>query len=274
MRMRKLVLASVVALAASPAWAIFTNGGFETGTFSGWTTASGINNGLTLPQPFTGSSLNIGAGGTFRSNVINAGPDLEGAPIALPFAGAFTARVNNNVTGGITNQIQQQDVVTAADRDVTDGKLHVRFSYAANIENPGHSPEQQPFIYVRLRDVTAGTVLFEDFTFGGQVGKPFQTYTVPSGRAFSYLNWTNIDIVIPDANIGHSLEIFAVGSDCSPTGHSAYTYMDGFGSAVVPPGPGPVPSAPIQVPTLSEWALILLSLSLGGAALWMRRRSR
>lgn len=273
MKMRKLILASVVALAASPVWAIFTNGGFETGNFNGWTTASGINNGLTLPQPFTGNSLNIGAGGTFRSNVISSGPDLQGAPITLPYAGAFTARVNNDATGGITNQISQSDVVSAADRDPSDGKLHVRFAYAANIENPNHSPEQQPFIYVRLRDVTAGTVLFEDFTFGGQSGKPFHTYTVPSGRSFQYLDWTPVNIIVPDANIGHTLEIFAVGSDCSPTAHSAYTYLDGFGSIVVPPGTGTT-SAVTAIPTLSEWGLILLSISLGGAALWQRRRSR
>ena len=60
-------------------------------------------------------------------------------------------------------------------------------------------------------------------------------------------------------------------SDCSPAGHAGYVYLDGFGSAIVGP---PGPTGPVDVPTLSEWALILLSLGLGGVAMWsMRGRS-
>jgi hypothetical protein len=43
-------------------------------------------------------------------------------------------------------------------------------------------------------------------------------------------------------------------------------YLDGFGSAIVgPPGP-PLANPNIPVPTLSEWALILLALSVAGVA--------
>jgi len=72
-------------LAASlPAMAIFTNGGFESGDFTGWTQGTGLNNlgGLTGAQPFTGASINLGAGGTFTGAVVGSGyTELATAPI-------------------------------------------------------------------------------------------------------------------------------------------------------------------------------------------------
>ena len=42
-----------VALSVAPATAIFQNGGFESGNFTGWTQGSGVNLGLTGTQPFS-----------------------------------------------------------------------------------------------------------------------------------------------------------------------------------------------------------------------------
>jgi hypothetical protein len=163
------------------------------------------------------------------------------------------------------SSISQQDVITAADRDPGDNLLHVRFSYAAVLEDPGHSPAQQPFFFVRLRNITKGTTLYEDFTYSNQPGKTFLIGT----SGYKYTAFSNVDIVVPDADLGNTLEIQALASDCSPTAHAGYVYLDGFGSAIVGQ-----PSGPAEVPTLSEWALILLSLGLGGVALWsMRGRS-
>ena len=72
--------------------------------------------------------------------------------------------------------------------------------------------------------------------------------------------------MVPNGDLGDTLEITALASDCQPTGHAGYVYLDGFGSAIVgPPGP-PLANPNIPVPTLSEWALILLALSVAGVA--------
>lgn len=260
-RLIKLIAGGVLLAVSWPAMAIFTNGGFESGDFTGWTQANGTNNGLTLPQPFTGASINIGAGGLFRGAVVTTGAtELVGAPITLPFAGTFTARVNNDATGGIANSIAQQDVITAADRDPSDNRLHVRFAYAVVLEDPNHAPQQQPFFYVRVRNVTKGTILYEDFSFAGQVGTQFQP--VPGNTTYQYLDWKPADVIVPDADLGDTIEVYLLASDCSPTGHSGYAYLDGFGSRVVGPGG---PSAVAPVPTLSEMAFLALGLLLAGA---------
>ena len=127
------------------------------------------------------------------------------------------------------SSIAQQDVITNADRDLNDNLLHVRFSYAAVLNDPEHSPAQQPFFFVRLRNITKSTTLYEDFTYSNQPGK---TFLIGTG-GYKYTAFSNVDIVVPDADLGDTLEIQALASDCSPTAHAGYVYLDGFGSAVV-----------------------------------------
>jgi hypothetical protein len=118
--------------------------------------------------------------------------------------------------------------------------------------------------------VTKNTLLYEDFAYEQQPGK---TFILGTG-GYRYTQFANVDIVVPNADLGDTLEITALASDCQPTGHAGYVYLDGFGSAVVgPPGP-PLAISNIPVPTLSEWALILLALSVAGVAAVNHRRQR
>lgn len=196
---------SALALFSGSSFAIFQNGGFESGDFTAWITGAGVNNRLTGSQPFTSSSVSLGTSSNFRSVVVAGGPDLVGAPIALPRTGTRTARVNNNATGGIANFISQADVITVADRDAADTKLHVRFSYAVVLENPSHNPGQQPFFFIRVRNLTKNTMLFEQFSFAGQTGNQF-TNLGPTNR-YQYLDWKNADVIVPDADLGDTIQV-------------------------------------------------------------------
>ena len=269
---RATVCAAMLA-ASLPAMAIFTNGGFESGDFTGWTQGTGLNNnGLTLPQPFTGASINLSPGGTWTGAVVNSSyTELSTAPITpMPFAGTYSARVGDTTPNYNTNFISQQDVITNADRDSGDNKLHVRFSYAVVLEDPGHAPQQQPFFYLRVRNITKSTDLFEDFSFAGQTGTQFQP--IPGNNSVLYLNWKQADVVVPDADLGDTIEVYLLAAGCSQSGHYGYAYLDGFGSRVVPPGGG---GAVAPVPTLSEMSFMALGLLLAGAgAVSLRRRRR
>jgi hypothetical protein len=264
------MLIAALGLATSPAWAIFTNGGFESGDFTGWTKTIGSNPGLNGAPPFDGSDVVIGAGGNDTTAVVGAGTDPRAPHLVLPRVGSFTARVNDFVNGAVLNSIKQSAPITNADRDASDGKLHVRFSYAAVLEDPGHSPADQPYFFVRLRNVTKNTILYEDFTFSNQPGKTFIS-TIVSGSPWLSTPFANVDIIVPDSDINDVLEIEALGADCSLGGHGGYVYLDGFGSAVIVPGPGQ-PLGPTDIPTLSEWGLILLGLLLAGATYFTQRR--
>ncbi len=235
-RIWKLLLALAATCYLSNAWAIFVNGDFETGNFSGWTTSVALNNlgGLKLPQPFTEASLNLGSGGTQLLSVVGAVSDPRTDNILpLPGSGKFTAKINDETGSYHANVISQQAAITNADRG-TDGKLHVRFSYAAVLEDPSHQPEEQPFFYVHLKDVTNGQVLYFEFTYSNQPSRSFHTSNYGSS-VWKWTDWNNIDIVVPESSLGHTLEITAAAADCSLGGHGGYVYLDGFGSQTTIP---------------------------------------
>ena len=61
--MLKAALSTALLALSLPASAIFTNGGFETGDFTGWTTGFGRNNGLQGPTPYSSASISYSSGG-------------------------------------------------------------------------------------------------------------------------------------------------------------------------------------------------------------------
>ena len=118
--------------------------------------------------------------------------------------------------------------------------------------------------------MTKNTMLFEDFSFAGQTGTQFTTL---GSTGYQYLDWKNADIVVPNGNLGDSIEVYLIASDCSPVAHSGYAYLDGFGSAAVIPGPVVAVGPPIGVPTLGEWSLMTLAglLAIGAVVVGRRR---
>lgn len=221
---------AATALYAASAQAIFTNGGFESGDFSGWTKVKGYNNGLKGSAPFSLSSLNVdfSYGTELLSTVGSTQDPRTDNLLPLPGAGKYTAKINDENSSSHFNAISQQDTISSADRG-SDGKLHVRFSYAAVLEDPQHSPEEQPFFYVLLRDVSNNQILYSEFTYSNQPGRSFHTSTY-GYSTWKWTDWNNIDITVPDSSLGHTLEIVVAAADCSLGAHAGYVYLDGFGS--------------------------------------------
>jgi hypothetical protein len=227
-----------------------------------------------------------------RVKVVGAGfTDPQGAPLVFPRAGNHSVMLNNSsytytydsgggvmvtdtyqVAGAKANSITQSDTIQAADRGA-DGRLHVRFSYAAVLDDPGHSPYDQPYFYLRVRNVTKGVVLYEDFAFADPANPQFHSIPAPtsSWNAFLYKDWTDMDIVVPDADLGDTIEVYLLAADCAQGGHSGYAYLDGFGSQVIPPaGQGEA----VAVPTMGEFALLGMTLCIGLLGLTRLRAAR
>src|SRR5262249_127027 len=97
------------------------NGGFETGTFNGWSGSSASN--LNLPNP-PGNYLFapvIGPGNTvtsFAQSAIVSGPGNDpfvaglGGNVTNVFGGGFAARVNDSGSGANVNKISQSFTAT------------------------------------------------------------------------------------------------------------------------------------------------------------------
>ena len=158
---------------ATSAFALFTNGGFENENFTGWTKASFINPGLSGSQPFTGASIVRDAGGIDDTNILgpytamSQADSYTGNILHYPRFGSYCAVINYLGSNNNANSLKQQ--TSTAEEDVqSDGKIHIQFAWAAVVQNPSHADNEQPYIYVSLKNVTKGNaLLYETFILAG-----------------------------------------------------------------------------------------------------------
>ena len=261
----RLALAASLAVVAVPALAIFQNGGFELGTFASWTLGGGVNPGLNpIAPPFTGANVVITPGSPGPASVVGSLSDPRAPDLVLPRVGTKTAKINDENSGALVTTLKQVDTVTNADIDSSDGLPHIRFSFAPVLEDPGHSPHEQPYFYVVLKNTTTNAVLFEQFAYSGQPG-----VTYKAAGSWKYLDFQTVDVSLPMSAIGQQIELTVIAADCSLGGHGGYVYVDGFGSANVPPPAGLF--EPRLVPTMGTGMLALLGVLLGLVA-WRGRK--
>lgn len=261
-------LALGLVLASTPAFAIFTNGGFEQNNFAGWTVAGGTNPGLLGAEPFTSASIQINPGAAGPSAIVGQIIDPLAPTIMLPRVGQLTAKLNDENGGALVTTLVQTDTVTNADIDVGDGLPHIRFAFAPVMDDPSHSPNQQPYFYVAVKNLVDNSILFEQFAYSGQTGVNF----LNGAGSWKYLEFQNVDIVLPLSAVGQQVELTIVAADCALGGHGGYVYVDGFGSAAVPPGGG-VAAEIREVPVDQPLALVLLAGLLGLLG-WRAKRTR
>ena len=214
---------------------MFQNGDFELGNFSHWEQGFGSNPGLGGSAPFTEQDIKINPGGKLLQSVVGAGLDPRAPHLVLARQGNYAAKINDESNAAHLNFIKQKGTIREVDRDPTDGKLHVRFSYAAVLEDPGHNAKDQPYFHVYLKDTTTGQTLYDDFAYANQPGRVFYTTRPPSGSKWVSTPFIDVDIVVPDSSLGNQLEIRVLGADCSLGGHGGYVYVDAFGSLAIPP---------------------------------------
>jgi hypothetical protein len=258
---RVVILAGAVALllAATEARAdVFLNGDFETGSAAGWTTGTGYRASTANPQ-LTASSLLPGGPlfilGLDHSSIVSPGLVAEtGNQLNQVYSGSFSWRVEDQTTGGYGSAIQQQV------NNYTDPEIF--FAWAAVLEG-AHGPTDAATVKIILRDVTAGVDLisreYNAADGGGGVDPRFQYYA-PSNHYWT--PWQIEQLTLPVSAIGHNLVLSILASDCEPTGHEGFLFLDGFGAALPPTVPGD-PAVPEPA------SLLLMGLGLAAAA---RRR--
>ena len=241
-----------VASTQQPLW---VNGDFEndpggSASPTGWTVSQNLNPGITDTRPGqqTLESLNLAAGGLAMTSVVAGAPESQMDPdmgangtVRFPKFGQRAVRVNyaNATDAGIgknknVNGLKQSMTIGVGDVDPTDAKVHVRFAIAPILENPTHDYTEQPYYFVRLFNVTTGTVLYQDFNASGQPGVPWKTFTTPAGTQAGYTDWQLVDIAPGNAAmaVGDQVELTVAAAGCSLGGHWGRVYVDAVGSGL------------------------------------------
>ena len=236
----------------------FVNGGFESGDFTGWTLKSYTRAQLPASPPPTNNTAPI----TLTALALTAHADLglsavlpgpvtdvlwtNPGTLTTPRWGNYAARINDRYPGAApqangASSIEQTAVMTTAEVDPTDGKIHVRFGMAPVLADGAHTGVQQPYFYVEVRNNTKGTVLFQTFNYANQSGVPWQKST-PAGAGwggtgvgdYRYTDWQGFDIAPGNGllDVGDSVTLIVYAASCSPGAvyHEARVYLDSVGA--------------------------------------------
>lgn len=217
-----LVLLCCLAIASTAFAGTFVNGGFEDGTFNGWTQGAGYwYGGWPLnPSSYLPSGSNYDISGN-ASGIVTPGPDpIVGNLLNQVYNGSYGARVNdwhNNYSVSVISQ-----TVT----NYTDPFIY--FAWAAVLES-SHGPTDSDNFTLQLIDQTTHTAL---------INLTYDSYD--NGQIFhSYGYWYYTDWQIEKLDVsglqGHDFTLTLLGSDCPYGGHAGYVYLDGFGGTPPPP---------------------------------------
>lgn len=234
---------AVLTLGTGAQAAGFVNGGFEDGTTSGWVIGGGSRASQNLStvdpsQYLPGGSRYNASIATTHSSVVGPGPDM-GSPVGAllgnrVYSGANALRVEDTVTGGWVS------VASQTVNNYTDANIF--FAWKAVLENGGHNAEESAGMIITLTDLTSNTVLIDRRYNAAPAGGGVDARFSQQGSYFYTPAWQIEQLAIDASLSGHNFRLDVLASDCAPTGHEGYVYLDGFG-AVIPTDELPEPGS-------------------------------
>ena len=205
-----LLLLLIATTARSQVTSSCTNADFELNNFSNWTGMIGN----CCPVNTTTNGIVSGR------HTIVTGPGFDPLsqgliPLVAP-GGQFSARLGNSNVGAQAERLSYTFLVTP------DQALFI-YRYAVILEDPGHTPNQQPRFSIRVFDQNNAPVNCGSYD------------VVASGSIPGFVSigdkrikpWTTVGIEL-SAYVGQYITIEFTTADCGAGGHFGYAYIDCF----------------------------------------------
>lgn len=233
---KKIIAAAIMGLGVigTAQAASFTNGGFESGSFGGWTQGKGCwyggsyfgncptgpiypSTGLPLPaNSFLPTGAYYNASAFDESAIVStAGSDPITGQSLFHGAqyGSYAARLNNQVNNYSVAVIKQS---------VTNySGTSINFAWWAVLE-ASHGDDDSDNFALTITDDTLGTTLYNS-AYSSATTPGYFTY---SGGWYSS-GWQDVSLTVTQ---GHDFSVTLLAADCPWGGHAGYVYLDGFGT--------------------------------------------
>jgi gliding motility-associated-like protein len=142
-------------------------------------------------------------------------PNTCGGLQMIPPGSTRSARLGNQSTGSQGERLTYTINVTAQN------SLFI-YKYAVVLQDPGHSPAQQPVFQMRLLNQNGTQIGGNCGQYSVYSGQPGQNFQTCSNR--KWLPWTIVGINL-QAYIGQNVTIEFTTKDCSLGGHYGYAYV-------------------------------------------------
>ncbi|MBL0309188.1 MAG: gliding motility-associated C-terminal domain-containing protein [Bacteroidetes bacterium] len=181
---------------------------FESGTFANWTGYTGVC------CPITADT--VGFVSTRHTIMTGAGNDpvIPQIPVVSPYGGTYSVRLGNSSIGAQAERLTYTLNVTAANPNFT-------YQYAVILEDPSHTPAQQPRFQVNVMDTDGATIPcgFYNVVASGNI---------PGFQRTGSIVWKNWSFVAVDLSsyIGQNITVEFSTGDCDLGGHYGYAYID------------------------------------------------